>query len=540
VLGGIIFNEISLRAARETELRHAAQRSAEQTALELERIVAGAHATLDAIAAAPVVRARDWAGCEQFLERLVERLPQYVSLGVIDAQGIARCRSDALRSNIDLSDRPYFREALSRPMSLVVADYTISRISGVATLPLSYAFGDKEDRLVAVVSLDLSWLQQLIQNRQLPPDGSITIADRTGTIIVRTPTPERFVGTAIPDQFHDLLTASGSGVIDVKSQDGTERYLGYVPVSAPPLGLYVSVGVGKNQGFAEINAGTVRTLLITVVALALATVLAVALSNSLVRGPILGIRRAIGARRSGDLSARTGLVPGRSELDDLGAAIDEYMDDLNDARAKQQLADQHRNLMSQELAHRLKNVIATVQAVARQTFRNGGDPQELLHQFDGRLQSIADAQQLLLAGDPEHVDLRKAIESAVRPFEQQAGQLFDLSGPELKILSKASLSLALALHELATNASKYGALTTEDGRVEITWETHPEQMVIRWIETGGPHVAQPTRKGFGSRMIEQLLAAELSGSAELLFEPAGLRCTIIAPLENIAGNAYLA
>jgi two-component sensor histidine kinase len=250
------------------------------------------------------------------------------------------------------------------------------------------------------------------------------------------------------------------------SQDGTARYLGYVPVTAPPSGLYVSVGISKDEAFAEMNRGTLRAVLIAGVAVMAAGVLTYGLSRGLVRGPIERINQTIAARREGDLNVRTGLAAGRGEIEDLGRAVDTYMDELNEARAAQDVADKHRVLLTQEMAHRLKNVLAAVQAVAQQTFKQGRASGEL-KVFAARLQSIGAAQQLLV-DDIGHIDLEAVIRTAVAPFDDGNGRII-ISGPRIKIQSRANVAIALAFHELSTNAVKYGSLAYGDGNVDIHW-----------------------------------------------------------------------
>jgi len=500
VLGVVAFNEVSLRATRATEVRANALWSAQQTALELERFKAGAQNLLETISSSPAVVEQRWERCQQFLSRLIKRVPQYVSLSVIGEDGTPRCRSDGARPPLNLTDRPYFQEAMADPQKVIMADYTVSWVSGKATLPISFGFGEGDKRAVIVAALSLDWLQETIADRQVPANGSITIADRGGTIIARHPYPERFIGTRIPDQLHSLLFSAEPGAIEVMSQDGTARYLGYVPVSAPPIGLYISVGISKDEAFAEMNRGTLRALLIPGVAVMAAGVLTYGLSQGLVRGPIERINQTIAARREGDLNVRNGLAAGRGEIEDLGRAVDTYMDELNEARAVQDVADKHCLLLTQEMAHRLKNVLATVQAVAQQTFQQGRASGEL-KVFAARLQSIAAAQQLLLVDDIGHLDPEAVIRTAVAPFDDGNGRI-TISGPRIKIQSRANLAIVLAFHELSTNAVKYGSLAYGDGNVDIHWTVVANGLRLVWSERGGPLVVSPSRRGFGSQMIE--------------------------------------
>lgn len=297
VLSVVAFNEISLRERREQEVRANALLFAQQTALELERFKIGAQNLLETISASPSVVEQNWQRCELFLERLIKRVPQYISLSIVDAGGTPRCRSDGTRPPLNFSDRPYFQEAMANPLTVIMADYTISRVSGTATLPISFGFGEGERRGVIVASLNLERLQEMIANRPIPADGSITIADRGGVIIARYPFPDQFVGKEIPDAFKYLLTAPEPGTLDVVSQDGTARYIGFMPVSASPVGFYISVGIGKDQAFSEMNRSSLRAAAVAAVAVLVAGLLTFWLSDALVRGPIERINQTIAARR---------------------------------------------------------------------------------------------------------------------------------------------------------------------------------------------------------------------------------------------------
>jgi len=530
VLVAVGYNELALRQQREVDVKQQALAIAEQTALELQQMVVGTHELLEAIVASAEVRGHLVSQCEDLLAKLAARFPQYLSLGVLDASGTPFCRDDRSHPNLNFADRPYFEDAMAAPGTMIVADYTVSRVNGAQVLPLALSFSDDTGKAsgVAVASLDLKWLAALLKNRQISPGGSLTIADRNGVIIGREPLPEKFVGTSIPDVYLPLVHASVPGVEEVHSQDGTERYLGYVPVSVQPIGLYVSAGLSKNVAFAQINDATWRTLLLLALGLAVAVLLSSILSRRFVLRPIERITGAIERRRSGDETARTGLHGGRGDLEDLGFVFDQYMDELNRSAEQRLAAEQQRDIVVRELAHRIKNLFATVQAVASQTFRGDGDPKDMRRAFEGRLAAMANAQDLLLQKGGEPVTLRATVETAIMPFEVTRGDRFDMDGPDLPLRAGASAGLSMIIHELCTNAVKYGALSETTGRVRVTWSPDGERLKVVWHETGGPPAREPARTGFGSQLIERTASAELQGRVSMLYTPEGLVCEIIA------------
>jgi PAS domain S-box-containing protein len=198
-------------------------------------------------------------------------------------------------------------------------------------------------------------------------------------------------------------------------------------------------------------------------------------------------------------------------------------------------AEQRQKLLIDELNHRVKNTLARVQSLAAQTVRGAPDPQEFRTRFEGRLIALSKAHDQLTAHHWEHADLRAVLAESVAPYTGEIERVV-LRGEEVVLGPRAVLTLAMAFHELTTNAAKYGALSVAGGRIEIGWQRvaaageTPAQLQIDWRETGGPEVVPPQRRGFGSRMIEGAIAAELGGSAKMAFSPAGLRCAIDIPL----------
>lgn len=206
-------------------------------------------------------------------------------------------------------------------------------------------------------------------------------------------------------------------------------------------------------------------------------------------------------------------------------------------------AERHRELLVDELNHRVKNTLAVVQSIAAQSFKGDHEPARARASFEGRLLALSNAHNLLTQESWDFAMLRDVIATSTHAFGGEAR--ISPVGPDLAVTPKAAVSIALALHELCTNAAKYGALSTPEGTVTIAWSVDPAAedgaatFRLTWDESGGPPVHPPLRRGFGSRLVERGLAAELGGTAELMFAPAGLRCTIAAPFANIGGARCL-
>jgi PAS domain S-box-containing protein len=193
----------------------------------------------------------------------------------------------------------------------------------------------------------------------------------------------------------------------------------------------------------------------------------------------------------------------------------------------------HQQLLINELSHRAKNLLAIIQSLAQQSFKGDGSLPELMGRFEGRLGALSAAHGILTQERWEAVPLRRLICETFTAVRADDDRL-RLDGPDLPLPPKVSVSLAMAVHELATNALKYGSLSTASGSVTIVWKVEEGRIRLRWKEQGGPPVVEPARRGFGSRMIERGLAAELGGSVEIRFEPDGVLCEVDAPMPSHA------
>jgi len=201
-------------------------------------------------------------------------------------------------------------------------------------------------------------------------------------------------------------------------------------------------------------------------------------------------------------------------------------------------AEQRQKLLIDELNHRVKNTLATVQSLAAQTARGAVTPAIFRERFEGRLIALSKAHDQLTQHHWESADLRGLLSASFGPYLGTVPERVVLRGENVVLRPRIVLTLAMAMHELATNAAKYGALSAPSGRIEITWQTVEadgrRQLRIDWVEQGGPPVVEPAQRSFGSKLIEGSIAAELGGSAKLHFAPAGLRCEIVVPLEAAA------
>jgi two-component sensor histidine kinase len=200
------------------------------------------------------------------------------------------------------------------------------------------------------------------------------------------------------------------------------------------------------------------------------------------------------------------------------------------------LWEERQRLLINELNHRVKNTLATVQSIAAQTFRDiHEESRPKLKAFEERLFALARAHDVLTRENWEGAKLHEIITEVLEPYRRLAGERFEIRGPRQRLNPSMALPLAMALHELATNASKYGALSVPRGRVSIHWTLtsgDSPTLILEWRESHGPSVLPPTRRGFGTRLIERSLASDLGGHVRLIYDPSGVICRVEAPLKE--------
>ena len=193
-----------------------------------------------------------------------------------------------------------------------------------------------------------------------------------------------------------------------------------------------------------------------------------------------------------------------------------------------------RSTLSRELNHRVKNTLANVLSIAALTRRRTNDIDTFYESFTGRVQALSATHDLLTKSEWSNTLIGDVIRSELKPYMGRTASEIVLTGPDVGIASSDALSLGLAIHELATNATKYGALSNEAGKVSVTWQKiSPEMCEVQWRESGGPPVTPPSGRGFGRELLERILAQELHSDVRLQFEPEGVECLLRIPIRQM-------
>ncbi|AWB48127.1 hypothetical protein HYN69_05985 [Gemmobacter aquarius] len=194
---------------------------------------------------------------------------------------------------------------------------------------------------------------------------------------------------------------------------------------------------------------------------------------------------------------------------------------------------QEQTVLARELGHRARNLLGLIRALASQTSVTGRSATEFRDAFIGRLRALSVAESAVFETSGEHVDLGTMVRDILAPFDVQGGDRISLEGAPVPLAARQARMFGLALHELATNAVKYGALGQPTGQVRVDWSTHRSatrcDIRVVWHETGGPQVAPPDRQGFGSRLLQEVVANELQGEATLAFNPGGVHYSLTFP-----------
>ena len=220
-------------------------------------------------------------------------------------------------------------------------------------------------------------------------------------------------------------------------------------------------------------------------------------------------------------------------LDESGDVVQHFASFVDLTKRKEEQAQS--TMMINELNHRVKNTLATVQSIVWQALRKAADPDVIRQYIESRLFALSRSHDLLTREHWKGAGLRDLINESLEPFGVANGRTerFQVTGKNIRIPPNATLALGIAFHELATNAVKYGAFSNESGSILIAWTIEPtpqgNRLILRWQEKNGPPVKPPSRRGFGSRVIERGLAHELGGTVHLDYRADGVVCTINIP-----------
>jgi two-component sensor histidine kinase len=212
------------------------------------------------------------------------------------------------------------------------------------------------------------------------------------------------------------------------------------------------------------------------------------------------------------------------------AEVNALMAKFRDAAARRDEREEKEHLLMREVNHRARNMLSVVHAIARQTATQ--NPEDFIERFSERIQALSANQDLLIQSNWNGVDIGDLVRAQLAHFADLIGSRIAVHGPKLRLNAASAQAIGLALHELATNAGKYGALSTDAGRVDISWGTDGDIFTVSWTEHAGPPVSAPKRRGFGTIVMETMGERSVDGTVDLDYAPSGLTWRLTCPAAN--------
>ena len=542
------YNEVALRASRDAAVRAdalATVRGAEEDFTQLSERMRQA---LDLMSGDPSVQARDPAACSAYLTRSAARLPHVILLALTDPDGLVICdNAGSAPGTYSNATRAYHRHAREAD-GFAVGGYALGIVSKRPSIHFARVVSGADQAVgvttgaatampatgVLMAAVDLDWLSDHLEQTLHQSETAITVTDRDGLIIARRPDGADWIGKPIPPERRGMLAARDGDVRIAAGLDGRTRIIATALPGGPLAGMHLMVGRDSAAAFSDIDAATRRGLVLIALGAVLALAAALVGGRVFIRRPIDRLLQTAAAWQVGDLAARTGLR-GMTEfgrlgrkLDAMAASLQRNADALHAEIRHGRALQEQQVTMLHELNHRVKNTLATVQALARQSRGSEGV-------LEARILALAKTHDLLTRADWSSADLREVLDSELRPYRTGDDHV-GLDGPDVSLSPRHVLALGMTIHELTTNAAKYGALSAPGGRVRVSWslattEAGTQRLRLTWQESGGPPVRPPTRAGFGTRLISGGVRRELDGLVDLAFEADGLRCDLDVPLE---------
>jgi two-component sensor histidine kinase len=324
----------------------------------------------------------------------------------------------------------------------------------------------------------LAMFQSILEKQQPNRDWTLSMLDGEGTVFARVPNPEATVGKRATESAYGQMMQTREAVLPTISLDGVQLMSGFTHSAL--TGWIVAAGIAERSLVAPLWRNLAITSVIGGVLLLTGLGFAVRMATTIARGEML------------------------------------------------------HDLLIEELNHRVKNTLAILQAIAMQTFR--GATRAEREKFEGRLGALAEAHNLLSKEKWQGSELADVIRQVLQPYLIAGAERIKMFGPHVALSPRLAVVLSMIVHEIATNAAKYGALSNDSGKVTVDWEVlHDEggpTLRLIWTETGGPPVTAPVQRGFGSRMIERSARDQLGGEATIDFLPRGVVCTLTCALQT--------
>jgi two-component sensor histidine kinase len=403
-----------------------------------------------------------------------------------------------------------------------VSDLFMGVVSRQPVINVEVPIFDGENvRYVLIMALDAARFENILQSQRLESQWITGITDNKGIILARSERHADFVGKPLPQHLLEQSRAA-KGIFRTTNVEGQEVLRGTVRSEIAGWLVSATVQLGHLETSRRRRQMFAATMLAT--ALGLGAVLAYLFATFMAR-PLQAATKAAAAVGRGEHVEP--LASPLVEANTLTAALSAASSELNRRQ-------EHSTFLMRELAHRSKNQLAVVKGMALQTARQVASVDQFVQQFDQRIQGLAESQDLMVQQNWQGAWLSDLVSAHLKLFG--AGPRAQIEGPALFLGPEAVQNIGFALHELATNASKHGALTSPHGRVLVSWRGASEtddRILLEWVEHDGPAVQPPKHQGFGYKVITKLVAQALEGVAELDYSPEGIRWRLAFPASHV-------
>jgi two-component sensor histidine kinase len=508
------FEAARLTTAERARLFDEASRTAERAAADVDQTLNGYITILESLSTTPALAKDDFATVYHQAEAALSSRGLYAFLRDTDGQQLFNTRvpygsplpkSSGFDGDIWKFPQPYVSD-------VVIGDVAKSSVMAVSVPVVR----DGKVRYVLSLSVEPARMKELLDRQKMPPEWRGTIVDRKGIVIARSRLHDEFVGKPLADseaRNRERRPAQGTDL------EGRAVNWGTAPSRVADWRVYVSVPA------ALVDAAAREALLSYILIVAAFTCVGIAGAvgvASVITKPLNmaeNAAKALGEGRA--VEFRETLV---TEANAIGTALVE-------AAELREQAEQQILLLMREVNHRSKNMLAVVQAIARQM--PSTDPKQFVRQFSDRIVGLAASQDLLIESNWQGVRVSDLVRSQLSLFRELIGTRIEISGPPVRLQPPAAQAIGMALHELATNASKYGALSDSNGRVSVSWSMagkgEDREFLLEWVEAGGPPVTQPERRGFGYTIMVAMVEKSLEATVEIDYAPGGLVWKVRAP-----------
>jgi two-component sensor histidine kinase len=526
----LVASQVSYRSTRSDEVDSFATHMTEVVLTEVVRGMTGAATMMVAAGRSALLDPADADECRQYLGGLMHDFPSVVDMVIAGPDRKIICMRGS--SSAAVMQQAVDALAAKAPPGLSVGTYR-STPAG-PTLPIGMVLRSDQGATEGYVELSAGVrdLQKLVVGGSIPPASSTIVADGNGTVLLSVPDDMLKPGDKVPEPLLRYVFAPEPGAAHGPDANGHPSIIGYRP-SSEQFPLATVFMMPEGQMMAPVNRDALVFTGIAIVGAVLAFALAWFIGSRFIDAPVQAVYGAVAARRAGNRAVRTGLADDHSELGTIGSATDALFDELDRREELQAKAEQQRDIYAREVQHRVKNLLAIIQVMARQTLTRGDTAPEI-RAFEGRIDAIVRATAKLLAEHESSGTLEALVRDTTAPFLDGAADRIRIDGPALVLRSKPALAIAMAVHELSTNAAKYGALSDAAGHVEVQWRLADGMLEFSWIERGGPPVAPPTRQGFGSLLITRALEGETHGTVRLDYAVEGFAFYLTAPIAQLA------